>query len=495
MHLGVAPTNRHDFMPAVASEPHGSLYLEEEVDDDEATNLLIHPDKAHSLSRRSGFMVAALLLLVWLGFAGVVASGWKRDVAVVATSQEFMEQRLWAQYAPFFPVEKYKSPPSSCQITQVNILQRHGARFPTANAGARIQSAIQKLQSAPTFVDPSLEFLRNFTYSLGTDDLVLSGAAESSLAGEVSFQRYSHLVSRKNLPFVRASSSERVVLSATNWTAGFSLASHHRYNPPLSVILSEDANDTLDDSMCPSAGSSDAQTSQWLDTFYPAITSRLNTAAPGANLTNTDTYNLISLCPFDTAARNGLRSPFCDIFDTETFRGFEYSGDLDKFYNTGYGQELGPVQGVGYLNELLARLQRLPVVDQTQTNTTLDSDPATFPLDRSIYADFSHDNQMIAIYAAMGLFRQEHPLDPLHLDTNPRRTWVASHLVPFGARMVVEKLACGRVQKEFVRILVNDAVQDLGFCGGGEMCELKAFVKSQAYARNNGNGDFEKCFE
>lgn len=323
----------------------------------------------------------------------------------------------------------------------------------------------------------------------------INNQIRSFSAGKVAFKRYAHLVKPGQLPFVRASGSERVVLSATNWTEGFSLASHHVYSPKLSVILSEEGNDTLDDSMCPSAGSSDVQTTQWLNTFYPAVTARLNRAAQGANLTNTDTFNLISLCPFDTAARNGHQSPFCEIFDTEDFRGFEYSGDLDKFYNTGYGQELGPVQGVGYINELIARLKRTPVVDQTQTNTTLDGDPATFPLDRAIYADFSHDNQMIAIYAAMGLFKQQRSLDPLQMDPRPSRTWVASRLVPFGARMVVEKLACGNSGAEFVRILVNDAVQPLDFCGGGETCGLDAFVASQAFARNDGDGDFEKCFQ
>jgi Histidine phosphatase superfamily (branch 2) len=39
-------------------------------------------------------------------------------------------------------------------------------------------------------------------------------------AGKVYYERYSDLVGVNNLPFVRASSSERVVRSATNWTAG-----------------------------------------------------------------------------------------------------------------------------------------------------------------------------------------------------------------------------------------------------------------------------------
>ena len=95
-------------------------------------------------------------------------------------------------------------------------------------------------------------------------------------------------------------------------------------------------NDTLDDSMCPESGDASAQTSAWLNTFAPQITSHLNSAAPGANLTNTDTFNLISLCPFETVFLE-KGSPFCDVFmeDQVSFPGFEYMGDLDKYYGTG----------------------------------------------------------------------------------------------------------------------------------------------------------------
>ena len=74
--------------------------------------------------------------------------------------------------------------------------------------------------------------------------------------------------------------------------------------------------------------------------------------------------------------------------------------------STAYSQQLGHMQRVGYVNELLARLTHRLVSDRTQTNGTLDSDGETFPLGRGIYADFSHDNEMVAIYAAVGRFRQ-----------------------------------------------------------------------------------------
>lgn len=165
-----------------------------------------------------------------------------------------------------------------------------------------------------------------------------------------------------------------------------------------------------------------------------------------------------------------------------------------------YGQTLGRVQGVGYVNELLARLTGLPVQDSTQTNRTLDSSPETFPLDRPMYADFSHDNTMIAVHAALGLFQQRTALDPLRPDED--RTWVVARMVPFAGRLVVEKIRCGGGL--FVRALVNEEVQRMSFCEGTEkrplrmegsgMCTLDGFVRSQGYARANGGMDFEACY-
>lgn len=157
-----------------------------------------------------------------------------------------------------------------------------------------------------------------------------------------------------------------------------------------------------------------------------------------------------------------------------------------------YGNALGRVQGVGYVNELLARLTNTSVSDNTQTNRTLDASPVTFPLNRTVYADFSHDNQMVAIYSALGLFPQAKALDPTHPD--PNRTWRTNSLVPFAGRMIVERLQCNKAQSK-VRIFVQDVKQPLLFCGGDKdgLCTLDKFVESQSYARNDGEGDFAKC--
>lgn len=255
----------------------------------------------------------------------------------------------------------------------------------------------------------------------------------------------------------------------------------------------------------------------WMSHFAPPITKRLLKGAPGVNLTNVDVFNLLAMCPFESVAKEAL-SPFCSMFTEDDFRAFEYTGDLEKYYRTGYasaghcfttallivrscryGEPLGPIQGVGYVNELLARLTGTPVKDRTTHNASLE-----FPLDRILYADFTHENLMVAVYAAMGLFNISRPLDPRHLPTPDHpagQTWVASRMVPFSARMVVERLECvnvehGRVgEGAYVRVLVNDQEQPLEFCGGkGGLCALEKFVESQTYAQRGGGGDFDKCY-
>ncbi|GAW07716.1 phosphoglycerate mutase-like protein [Lentinula edodes] len=250
--------------------------------------------------------------------------------------------------------------------------------------------------------------------------------------------------------------------------------------------------------------SSDNQTDTWIAIYTPSIVQRLNNAAPGANLSSNDVFNLMTLCAFESVATESI-SDWCRLFDEDEWKAFEYEMDLDKYYGTGYGQPLGPVEGIGYINELIARLTSSPVNDTTQTNSTLDRSPVTFPLDRTIYADFSHDNQLIAIYTAMGLFKQPRALDPTNSDVDStNRTWITSQLVPFSARMVIEKIQCGigssrqDEDEDYLRILVNDAVQSLDFCAGVSkegICRVSEFVESQSYATNGGNGDWQKCFE
>jgi hypothetical protein len=60
-------------------------------------------------------------------------------------------------------------------------------------------------------------------------------------------------------------------------------------------------------------------------------------------------------------------------------------------YDSAFGSPVARVQGVGYLQELVARLTQTPIATHnTSTNATLHI-PETFPLDHALYVDATHE--------------------------------------------------------------------------------------------------------
>lgn len=435
---------------------------------------------------------------------------------------------LWGQYSPYFSVPQQDAPsnalPDGCTLTFAQVLSRHGARDPTASKTAKYNATIQRIHSAVdvTSYGSGYEFIADYEYTLGADQLTVFGQQQLVNAGRQFYARYQALAASgtHNLPpFVRSSGQDRVVESALNWTQGFhaasaaagaggadddgSSSSSYPYNI---VVISEDSgsNNTLDHGLCtafedgPDADISDNAQSLWMDVFTPAITARLNENLPGANLSATETIYMMDLCPFNTIAdAEGRISAFCGLFTQDEWKSYDYYQSLGKFYGYGSGNPLGPTQGVGFTNELIARLTGTAVVDETSTNHTLDDSAATFPLNRTLYADFSHDNDMTGVFFAMGLYNATMPLtNTTREDTTAKLDWYsASWTVPFAGRMYVEKMVCEATgSEELVRVLVNDRVRPLEGCGADDLgrCTVSNFVESLDFARRG--GDWSLCF-
>ncbi|KAI5476256.1 acid phosphatase, phytase [Pseudohyphozyma bogoriensis] len=450
---------------------------------------------APSLAASTLFAFAASLVVV--DAAGFEKRQLHSHSSRASTLPSYIANSL-GPYSPYAAQRTYPSPPVGCTIDQVNILQRHGARYPTASAGKRIAASVTKLKSATSF-GSSVAFAQNYTYSLGGDDLIPFGATQSYDAGVLTASRYNSLAQdTSNPPFTRTDSKQRCVDSAGNWTAGFVAGSTVVAPSPFTPLVISNAagsNDTLDDNNCDNAVAPDDFENTWLNIFTPNITARLNAAAPGANLTGTDVLNLAELCGFDTEYFRSL-SPFCGLFKQSEWAEFEYYFDLDKYYGNGYGNALGAIQGVGYVNELFSRLTNdlsYANNDQTQVNHTLDASSSTFPLGRPIYADFTHDDQITSILGAMGL--KNGPTLPV---TGPpvNQVWVTSQIVPFSGRLVTERLQCtGTFDGTYVRFLINDQLQAAEFCGGDKtggarVCTMDDFIASQSYSTNNGYGEY-----
>ena len=416
--------------------------------------------------------------------------------------------RFWGQYSPYFKVPSDISPdvPLGCEVTFVQILSRHGGRDPTSTKSLLYAATIDKIKNYVQNFNGIYSFLANYDYTLGADQLTAFGEQQMVFSGIDFFDRYSNLAS-SSIPFIRASDQQRVVDSARRFSEGLHQAKADAGHDedmkyPYDIVpISErpGSNNTLDHGLCTTFESSNfgsVAQGAFATTFIPSIKARLNDGLHGANLTDEDTILLMDLCPFETvASAYGTPSQFCSLFTQDEWKQYDYYQTLGKYYGFGPGNPLGPTQGVGFVNELIAHLTGHAVIDHTSSNSTLDDNPATFPLNRSMYADFGHDNDMTAVYAALGLYNSTPYLPTSRSMTVEEMSgYSAAWTVPFAARMFVEKLQCGSVEEEMVRVIVNGRVLPLKTCGADVLgrCRLDHFVESLSFAREGGHWD--QCF-
>lgn len=421
---------------------------------------------------------------------------------------------FWGQYSPYFSVPSEISPdiPEQCEITFAQVLSRHGARDPTASKTEAYAALIDKIHTNVKEFSGPYAFLNDYEYTLGADQLTTFGEQELMNSGVQFYERY-HELARHVTPFVRSSGEDRVVESALNWTQGFRAAkandkgAQHGSSayPTVDVVIPEadyGVNNTLNHALCTEFENGtysevgDAAEGVWAKIFAQPIRAQLNHDLPGARLTVEETIYLMDLCPFNTVASPiGEISPFCHLFAKEEWHQYNYYETLDKWYGYSYGNPLGPAQGIGFANELIARMTDQPVNVVGSINATLDNDSGSFPLGRNLYADFSHDNDMTAIFAALGLYNGTADLsNTTVVEASDAHGYSAAWTVPFAARAYFEKLRCRGKREELVRVVINDRVLPLEQCGGDELgrCTLSAFVDSLGFAASGGN--WNQCF-
>lgn len=419
----------------------------------------------------------------------------------------------WGQYSPFFSLAEdghSGTIPDECHVTFVQVLSRHGARYPTESKSQMYAELLAHIQANATMFEGEAAFLQEYNYTMGSDDLTIFGERQMVSSGVKFYQRYAAL-SRGAVPFIRSSDSARVVASGEKFLQGFQrvkdtdpFADREQTSPKTNVIISEDrgANNSLNHNTCPRFESSelgDTVIDNYAAIFVPEIAHRLENQLPGVTFFNLDVIHLMDLCAFDTVSATpdgSKQSSFCDLFTRDEWIQYDYLQSLGKYYGYGAGNPLGPTQGVGFVNELIARLTQTPVHDSTSTNHTLDAPgAATFPLNATIYADFTHDNGLIPIFFALGLYNGTEPLPRGHVQTDDAADgYSTAWTVPFAAQAYIEMMQCRSEAEPLVRVLVNDRVVPLHGCDVDQWgrCRRDDFVNGLSFAR--GGGVWEKCY-
>ncbi|MBW0510514.1 hypothetical protein O181_050229 [Austropuccinia psidii MF-1] len=387
-------------------------------------------------------------------------------------NSSFDPVRSWGYLSPFhtLPSNAFgldgSSPkvPQGCQLEQVHLLHRHGARYPTrSHSPIRFSERLKKNKGYKGF--RSLSFLNDWEYGLGIEILTPFGRNQLFNLGVGFRQKYGHLLdnlknSQNSKLVFRTTSQHRMLHSGLNFAAGFfGFPFESQYHQSI-LIEAPGFNNTLapyfncKNNKRPNNSYVDKILANWSEVYLEKALPRLQADLTGYSLSFEDLVSMQELCAYESVSLGF--SPFCQLFTPEEFRGFSYYSDLLFWYGDSFGCPTAAAIGKGWVEELVSRLTRKPIKNyDSSTNSTLDSNPITFPLDQPIYVDATHDTVISSVIVALNLttLAREGPLPTQFIPK--KQSFVSAHISPFSANLQVQVVKCHGVKK--VRFLLNDA--------------------------------------
>ncbi|KAK8128817.1 histidine phosphatase superfamily [Apiospora sp. TS-2023a] len=393
----------------------------------------------------------------------------------------FNMKKSWGNLSPWYsvPSADYGLPgaspliPEGCTITQLHLLYRHGARYPTSDAApARFAEKIANATKKGFEVSHELKFLADWTYKLGAELLTPFGRSQEFLLGLEHRQLYGELLNnfteQGTLPVFRTESQDRMVKTAINFAAGFFGVPEYMDEVNIEILVEAPHvnNSGAPYEVCPNAavkskgdiGSTVA--AKFAKDAFDATLARLNSQITGLKFDATDAVSMLQLCSYETVALG--YSSFCGLFSEEDFLNYEYYYDLEYYYNNGPGSPVSAAQGKGYLQEYVARFTHEYPKPYSALNETFDNSSTYFPLNQSIYADATHEVVVLDTLTAFNLsalFKGP----PLSLKQNERRnSFSSSKVIPFATHFTTQVLECPAYKPtKQIRFMVNDAVLPL----------------------------------
>jgi acid phosphatase len=373
---------------------------------------------------------------------------------------------------PFDPQdpETDPAPPQGCNVTRAAYLVRHAAIYANDfDYEEYIEPFVQKLGNTTVnwSTIPDLSFLSSWQAPISDPEIEMltrSGKLEATGLGVDIAQRYQGLRTPNK---IWTSTAERTVKTAKSFSNGLADDASDIQVVEVPGGKKEGANSLTPYSSCPAYSSSGGseQSGKYQEIYTKPVIARFNSMAPAFNFTSDDVYAMSLLCGYETVIRGS--SPFCDlsVLSPTDWLGFEYTNDIQYFYNTGYGNQASGAIGFPWVN---ATFNTLMTTQNNNSNATDDQD---------LYISFTHRELPPTVLVAMGLFNNSAysganningtmPLNTI----NYGRAWKSSAILPFLTNIAVEKMSCnsfGYDAGTYYRVLVNNSPQDLVSCIGG----------------------------
>ncbi|KAH9926852.1 phosphoglycerate mutase-like protein [Amylocystis lapponica] len=399
-----------------------------------------------------------------------------------ADTPSFNPLRYFGNLSPWFSVggafglpDTSPQVPAGCDLTQVHLLHRHGARYPSDGDSPSAFAALLQAKANSTGFSASgpLEFLNTWTYKLGGEILTPFGRQQLFDLGIAFRIKYGALLKGFTaLPVFRTTSEARMVDSALNFAAGFFGVQQYQtsYHQEITIEKSGYNNTLVPWNACPNANGALYElgtwaAGNWTEIYLKHTVERMQKHIEGVTLGVADVFTMQQMCAYEVVALG--YSAFCDLFTEEEWKGYEYANDLDFWYSVGPGNPAAAAQGVGYVQELVARLtQTPPPLFSSTINGTLDGSNVTFPLDQPIYVDATHDTVIASIATALNFttMAANGPLPFTHIPQD--QTYRVQNIAPFSSNLVAQVLSCpvsaqNATKAPSIRFLLNDGAVPL----------------------------------
>ncbi|KAA8916180.1 hypothetical protein TRICI_001671 [Trichomonascus ciferrii] len=360
------------------------------------------------------------------------------------------------------------SVPGGCQVEQVVMLSRHAGRYPVSFQSSQYERTIRKIQHMRQLSGP-LEFIKTYQMFMNSSDQgqltstgPFNGALQARMLGEQFRSKYSSLwysnsTTKLNL---LASKSDRVIETCELFAKGFFANDTSKFTVVQIPEIGGGVNSLTPEYSCIHRYdllSAMFKGQEFLDSSFQHIVDRFkNYTQPLAlPLDSNDIVSLMSLCPFELSTK--ARSQFCNLFDDEDWKAFDYYNSLIQYYSFGPNTNASRAAGSVFTNATLALLKQGP--------------EEMGPL----YFNFAHDIDVIAALGSLGLFLPDSDLPTDH--TPIENPFQLGQLTPMLAHLVFERISCQNSPTPYIRLLINDAPIPVPKCqsGPGRTCPISDF--------------------
>ncbi|KAL4219882.1 PHOsphatase [Mactra antiquata] len=371
-----------------------------------------------------------------------------------------------------------------CKAVHVNMVLRHGARWPTDSNMEHIEELANKIKENKT--SSLFTELDNWAnrYDLQNDGkLVQEGMVEQEFIGRNTWMRFQTLFEMYGNKYVKfvSSSKGRCIQSTQSFYNGFyktmdnkPIFAYEKNNKLMRFYDDCDRYETdVEDNEENFKELRTFEKSRDFQNVIKSVEGRLGLDA--GTLSVDDVYQIHNLCSYEKYIYN--ETTWCNLLTDEERQVMEYSSDLENYYESSYGHPFNAKIACPLLDNMLTTMEISG--DKSRDFDSIPQDNANGYLAAKIYE--GHSGTMLPLMTKLGLFNDSEPLKSSNREKMKNRKFRTSHITPFSSNIAFvvyscdDKLSSNHDREMMVKLFVNELPVTIPACNN-EVCTLQSVL-------------------